>query len=202
MSHLRLLCLMLAVLPLFATGCCCVQGVPNCSTGTCGTGTCGTGTCGPGPIASLASCRGGCGDVYVDEWVSEPPTVDHCCQPNSCGSQPVRNILRALWGQPYGACCPNDLVGPSCGCDSCGGGSVGGSCDSGCCSSGSAPMHSGVVREVPQNATQMKVTPTESAPEEVTPTPAPEIDPMASRGLNPAQRRRAVRTASARYQGR
>jgi len=192
MSHLRLSCLMLAVLPLFATGCCCVQGVPNCSTGACGAGTCG-----PGPIASLASCRGGCGDVYVDEWVSEPPAVDQCCQPASCGCQPVRNILRALWGQPYGACCPNDLVGPSCDC-----GVGGGSCDSGCCSSSSIPMQSGVVREVPQNATQMKVPPTESVPEEVSPTPAPEIDPMASRGLNPAQRRRAVRTASARYQSR
>ncbi len=193
MTHLRLSCLVLAALPFFATGCCCVQGVSTCSTGNCGGGS----------IASLSSCRGACGDVYVDEWISEPPTIDNCAQPcGGCGHcnecQPVRNLLKALWGRPYGACCPNELVGPSCGCDSCSGG--GSSHASMACDCGmDHHMQSGTVREVPHGATQMKPAPTQAESKEVVPTPAPEIDPMASRKLNPAERRRAVRTASTRY---
>lgn len=199
MTHLRLSWLLLAVLPLFATGCCCVQGVSSCSTGNCGGGS----------LASLSSCRGACGDVYVDEWISEPPRIDNCCQPTpqcgGCGQcnqcQPVRNVLKALWGRPYSAHCPNDIVGPSCGCDTCSSGHSSSSCDCGMDHSQGTTVYSspsgGTMREVPHDATEMKLAPTET--NEVVPTPAPEIDPMASRQLNPAARRRAVQTASARH---
>ncbi len=52
---------------LASTGCCCVQGMP---------GSCGGNSCGGGGIAACRSCAGGCGEVYVDEWISEPPTAD------------------------------------------------------------------------------------------------------------------------------
>ena len=91
---------MLAVL-LAGSGCCCVQGMP--------------GQCGPrgmGGLAECRSCSGGCGETYVDEWVSEPPCVDACCA-QSC--RPIRSLLQALWGSRFVN-----------GCDMCGG------CDAGC----------------------------------------------------------------------
>ena len=120
--------LLLGLIAIAGTGCCCVQGMPG---GACGS-SCGGG-CPPGPLMGLASCRGACGETYVDEWVSEPPVVDDCG--GTCGScsvcrQPVRNALRLLWGRPYISQCDTGLCGPSCGdcggadcgCDSCGSG--------------------------------------------------------------------------------
>ncbi len=118
----------LGLVSIASAGCCCVQGLPGntCGPGSCGISSCGTGRCGSGPLMSLAGCRGACGEVYVDEWISEPPTVDNC-GPN-CGGcsqcyQPVRNVLKLLWGRPYIANCDTGLCGPSCdgGCDSYGG---------------------------------------------------------------------------------
>ncbi len=195
---------MLGAMTLFASGCCCVQGLPSgasCDSGFYASTSCGgcndgcsSGTCGGGPLAKLASCRGACGDVYVDEWISEPPTVDNCGY--SCGGcghckqcTPVRSLLKMLWGRSYGACCPTELVGPTCGCDSgsCGGGC---GCDSGGHTSHSTPMHL-------NSAPAMQPVPAKSEvePKEVVPTPAP--DPMA-RHINPARRRMQVRTASHR----
>ena len=123
MSLLRHIWLLLALAGF--SGCCCVQGVSPC--GDCGMGPCGS--CGPGPLATLASCRGACGEVYVDEWISEPPVVDDCgydC--GGCGvcnrCRPVRSVLKLLWGRPYYSACSSGLCGPSCGdpgCDACGG---------------------------------------------------------------------------------
>lgn len=115
--------LSLGLLSLASAGCVCVQGMPGGAVGPAG---CSTGMCGTGPLMGLASCRGACGEVYVDEWISEPPVVDACGP--ACGGcqrcyQPLRNALRMLWGRPYTTCCPTGLVGPSCesGCDSYGG---------------------------------------------------------------------------------
>lgn len=198
--------LFLGLLSAVGSGCCCVQGMPG--------GACGYGNCGPGPIASLASCRGACGDVYVDEWISEPPVVDNCgydcggC--GNCGNcQPVRNLLRLLWGTPYiAACCP-DACGPSCdgGCDGgyvadgysheayydgghahTGGGS-GCNCGQSHSSYGS-PSHAPILphesmQPVPNSGS---ARPLEVAPE-VVPTPAPTVEPSSARRLNPAARR-------------
>ncbi|MGN6136141.1 MAG: hypothetical protein ACTHOU_16760 [Aureliella sp.] len=104
-SHKRFGWLTMMALMLASAGCCCVQGMP----GDCG-------TCGMGQLAACKSCSGGCGDVYVDEWISQPPRVDQCCA-GDC--RPVRSLLQALWGSRF--------VG---GCDMCGG--CQGGCDGGC----------------------------------------------------------------------
>lgn len=213
MIRLRLTGLLLIALPLIASGCCSVPscgsgacGMNTCSTGSCSTGTCGSGG-GGGGLASMLACQGACGDVYVDEWISEPPAPDNCgyaC--GGCGSceqcQPIRNVLKLLWGTPYNACCPNDMVGGSCGgCDSCDGPShlagyeTGGYSSGSSCNCGSPEHHHGgttMMREIPSDGGARML---QQAPEAVVPTPAPEVDPMASH-LNPA-RRRVVRTASA-----
>ena len=118
--------LLLGLLSVIGTGCCCVQGMPG---GACGTASCGGG-CPPGPLMELASCRGACGETYVDEWVSEPPVVDDCgygCRGCARCGQPLRSVLRQLWGRPYMSQCSTGLCGPSCG--DCGGADCG--CDSG-----------------------------------------------------------------------
>lgn len=95
---------------------------------------CNCGKCGPkvpGLVANLASCRGACGEVYVDEWINEPPTPDNCgydC--GGCGQcdccRPLLTVLKKLWGRPYHTSCDTSfLTGPSCGCDSCGGETIG-----------------------------------------------------------------------------
>jgi hypothetical protein len=103
-SQQQLSWLSIMALVLASMGCCCVQGVPgNC--GSCG-------SCGMGGLAAAKSCSGGCGETYVDEWISQPPCVDRCCA-GDC--RPVRSLLQALWGSKF--------VG---GCDGCGG------CDDNC----------------------------------------------------------------------
>ncbi len=160
--------MLLGLLSVTAVGCCCVQGMPNgaCGGGSCGGGAYGIGAggmsacggnCGSGPLLGLAGCRGACGEVYVDEWISEPPIVDNCpgegcggC--NSC-RQPVRNLFSLLWGRPYRTQCDTGLCGPTCG-DGCGcGGQVsesygdgyvdGGAFDSGYTSSGQSSCNCG-----------------------------------------------------------
>lgn len=100
-SQQRLSWLSMMALLLAGAGCCCVQGVP----GNCG-------SCGVGPMAAYKSCSGGCGETYVDEWISEPPRVDECC---AADCRPVRSLLQALWGSRFVN-----------GCDMCGG------CEGGC----------------------------------------------------------------------
>ncbi len=206
--------LLLAFLSVASAGCCCVQGMPG---GACGAGSCGVGGCGPcggGPLLALAGCRGACDGVYVDEWVSEPPVVDDCgydCGGCSRCRQPVRNLLRLLWGTPYNTCCDTGMCGPSCG-DGCG-------CDSQVDSeyyvedSFGAPLHSGYAPNhssgscncgnshsateesvVPVPTQPGVVMPHDSAPSVVPqtiPTPAPTVTPTsATRRLNPAAARR------------
>lgn len=114
--------MLLGLLTVVGAGCCCVQGMP--SGGMYGS-SCDAG-CPPGPLMGLASCSSGCGEVYVDEWISEPPVVDNCgsnCGGCSTCRQPVRNVLRQLWGRPYMSQCDTGMCatgGDACGCDSMG----------------------------------------------------------------------------------
>ncbi|MBX3423994.1 MAG: hypothetical protein KF752_20745 [Pirellulaceae bacterium] len=79
---------------------------------------------GRGPLArffGMVGCGGGtCGDLYVDEWLNEPPTADCCGYPDRSG------CARAVGGRFATSC-------DDCGqcCDS---GSAG--CDDGCCGAG------------------------------------------------------------------
>lgn len=123
-QHLVWLAVM--AMALGSAGCCCVQGTGPCG-GLCGPVSCESGACGGGPIgrlASCSSCSGGCGETYVDEWVSEPPCMDQCCAGNC---RPVRSLLQALWGCRYSGCDAGCEGGCSSGCDSCGYTSAGGS---------------------------------------------------------------------------
>lgn len=76
-----------------------------------------------GPLASffgLTNCTGGgCGELYVDEWLNEPPQVDQCGYSEclQCGPSPVRSLLRAIVGRQYTGSCEScdcggsDIVG-------------------------------------------------------------------------------------------
>ena len=131
MLNRLLSCCLLAALTAFTAGCACTHpgmapmagGCGDCTAASCGDcGPCGGG-CYPGPIlrglGSLFSCHGGCGEVYYDEWCSDPPD---CCDPcNSCGDY-----------TGYGCCSPwNPLAGLS----SLWGYRYAGGCGSGCCGS-------------------------------------------------------------------
>ncbi len=115
--------MLLGLLTVVGAGCCGVQGMqPGGMYGS----SC-DGGCPPGPMMGLASCGSACGEVYVDEWISERPIADNCG--SNCGGcttcrRPVRNVLRLLWGRPYMSQCDTGLCssgGADCGCDSMGG---------------------------------------------------------------------------------
>jgi len=209
------------LMTLVGTGCCCTQGMNSCS-GVVGCSSCPTNSCGTGPLMGLASCRGGCGETYVDEWVSEPPCIDNCgyCETgcDRCHTRrPVRSMLRLLWGVPYkGDCGYSSGCDPGCsdGCSSCDGGMT----DSGNIISGDmhgSVMHSTANRScncggshssgvhmspVPMNPGQSYETPSPTGSpttgEEV-PTPAP-VSPSSAKRLSPAQQRTSVTRASTR----
>lgn len=98
---LRLLTGLAVLLVLGSTiGCCSLhRKTPGCVSGACGVDGCGD--CCPGPchhgflspLEQLLSCGSGCGEVYWDEWLSDPPD---CCDPcDPCGN----------WIGPQGDCC-------------------------------------------------------------------------------------------------
>jgi hypothetical protein len=118
-------------------GCCTVRMGDRCGTGlcdsACGDSTpCECGSCGTGglPFAGVRSriagklasvhCTSGCGEVYWDEHINEPPVCDPCgCNGeftgDTCGSCPTAlGRLRNLWTQ-HRYCpsncetCPSDI---------------------------------------------------------------------------------------------
>lgn len=224
---------LLVALAIFATGCCCSPcggGMSGCDSGGCGGSVLGGRLLG-------ASCSGGCGETYVDEWINEPPCEDNCgfescdsgcggCGTAGCGScgQPLRSILRTLWGTPYrGGSCAECATS----CGSCDGGIVGGESANyhgasvrGCSTCGHsyesvsqpsasklAPPSSSTTVAPSPPAVPMQPTPSMAptrAPEpmpsiapEAVPTPTP-IKKGTSARLNPAQQRGKVRAVSAK----
>lgn len=218
---------------LAATGCCCGPAMNSCGTGCtsplmscdscgpapvdmgCDTG-CGCDSCGPkapGLLAGLASCRGGCGEVYYGERINHPPVADNCgydcggC--GNCGQcRPLVTLLQKLWGRPYMSSCDSSfLCGPSCGCDSCGGdmivsGHVGQGSGCSSCQGGHVTHHPTYASPSPiaspdHSPSSAPAIPMEVMPQTITPanpTPAPNVTPSSARRLNPAQSR--VRHAS------
>jgi len=78
-------------------------------------------------LKSRFACGDGCGEVYIGEWISTPPTPDPCDQcgnfTGQCnhmmyrpGRQPVRNTLRGIAGVRFSGGCG------TCGTDQCDGG--------------------------------------------------------------------------------
>ncbi|XZE36315.1 hypothetical protein SH501x_001875 [Pirellulaceae bacterium SH501] len=114
-------------------GCCGIQVVDRYGS-SCGTG-CGVGCDGIGIRERIATrfasnhCSSGCGEVYWDEQINEPPVCDPCGCDNeftgktSCGRCPgALSRFRELWGFQY---VPNDCTTCSAGhsgassCSSC-----------------------------------------------------------------------------------
>ena len=196
-------CFALLVSSLVASGCCCFPG--NCGPhghgygGECcfcwpkpivWNGSCNE--CGPGPCESCADCCGecgiipflrraktcgmGCGEIYVGEWISDPPD---CCDPcdqcygcwtgphGDCCLGPFQRLLAACHGYKY---CPKPCCGPSCG-----GFCHRGSCGPGCGCEGGAHgvMLGGMAHgaefseDVLPPPTPMKLTPTHAEPHSI-----------------------------------
>jgi hypothetical protein len=110
------LCLPCLPPPIVWNGCCNECGPHGQSCGEM-CGTCG----GCGLFSWLNggwTCRRGCGEVYINEWISDPPD---CCDPcDRCNGQftgpcgncclgPAQRVLAALHGYSY---CPRPYCGP------------------------------------------------------------------------------------------
>lgn len=123
-------------------GCCTMHRPPTgCVGGACGVGDdCCAPRCHHGflsPLEDLLCCGSGCGEVYWDEWLSDPPD---CCDPcDNCGNwigpqgvcgscaQPLNRCN--LWGQRHGQDCCAVACGDTCS-GACGG-ECGGQCGGG-----------------------------------------------------------------------
>ncbi len=208
-TYFRASWILTCFMTLVGAGCCCRQGMNTCNSGYSSCSSCPTGGCGAGPLLGLASCRGGCGETYVDEWVSEPPCIDDCGYCDSgcdrCrSSRPVRSVLRALWGTPYNGGCGCGSSSCDGGCSSCGAGSmaVSGPMPSKSCNCGGSHgvtnMHSGMHSDsMPANSMPSHAAPAVSrpAPAGSVPTPAP-VAPSSARRLSPAQQKTTIARAS------
>ena len=133
-------------------GCCSIRMAGHgCETGSCGSigcSECGeSGRCGTlrSKIANRirsTNCGSGCGEVYWDEQINEPPVCDPCgCdgqfECGSCNSCPsVLRRLRSLWGYRYQ---PSN-------CEECS------SCSTGSTSSGSCSTCASNTHAEPNNA--------------------------------------------------
>jgi hypothetical protein len=137
--------------PIVWNGCC--NDCGPCPGQSCADNCCGG--CGPFGqgglfpwIRNYWSCGRGCSEVYINEWISDPPD---CCDPcDKCYGQftgqqgycclgPAQRLLAALHGYRY---CPPPNCGPWCPifghcdpCPPCGCGGVG------CASCGGGPVH-------------------------------------------------------------
>ena len=176
-------------------GCCTVRMVGDgCETGTCGGGSGGGGIgCGGiGGCGTLRSrladrirgmnCGSGCGEIYWDEQINEPPVCDPCgcdgefeCGRN--GSCPTAlGRLRNLWGYRY--------VPSNCGeCNSCE--TSPSRSSSGTCSTCEGNTHADYATEVhaamPTRTMAIKTMATQTATEAYTersPTPASKPRPQ------------------------
>jgi hypothetical protein len=197
-------CILACLLTMMASGCCCTQGRNTCNSYS----SCPTGGCGAGPLMQMSSCRGGCGEVYVDEWFNHPPCADDCGYSNcSCGQcRPIRSVLRALWGTPY--------IAPGCdscgsyaapGCSSCDGGGVvteghvgGSSCNCGG-NHGSNATHKSAMPNPghSQSPAEPHAKPSEAieVPSPNAPTPAP-VTASSAKRLSPVKQKMAATRAS------
>ena len=151
MSRYILFLLSALLVSVISVGCC----GPNCGVRTCndcdGIGY-GEKVIPRRPFDRLRNgslfCGSGCGEVYVDEWLSNPPDCcDPCDGPNFIGQNSnCQNSCRATCWQPGdllrrfgsvlvgGRHCTGAQSSADCGC---GGGCSDGSCGGGGCSDGS-----------------------------------------------------------------
>lgn len=88
---------------------------------------------GPATFAERAACRTGCGEIYLDEWLSDPPEDCDPCDDHGnwigpqpcCRKRPIGGLWSLLWG------CRGDTCADGECCD--------GSCEGGCEARGAFP---------------------------------------------------------------
>ncbi len=177
-------------------------------------GCCGMRTCsGWNGFSARMACAGGCGEVYVDEYLNHPPINDPCgscdtgcdsCGSGSCGAnyvggtcQPSRPVLKRLaqfWGIQY---IPSDCGEcGSGGCDCGGSGSIvsgysahsSGDCNCGGSHSGhsveSAPMEVYEGSLQPVPQTRQNIVP---EPVQAAPKKAPPANAVPAEEIQPKQ---------------
>jgi hypothetical protein len=185
--------------PIVWNGCCNDCGPSQCESCDqyCG-GGCGI-FGGQGLLPGLRgcmSCGRGCSEIYINEWISDPPDCcdpcDKCCGnftgPNgNCYRGPFVRLLSALHGYSY---CPPPNCGPwrpifghcnpcgpgggsSCGggCSTCGGGGCSSCGGGGCSSCGGGPAHGADIYyegEMPVQGMPVQRTPTQAMPSQGT----------------------------------
>lgn len=161
-----------ALLAAAGSGCCTNPGYGGCGIGPCGSGPC-AGRLG-GIVRNTMTCNSGCGEVYVDEWISDPPACCDPCDscsgqyigPQSCCGRPFAGLLNFIVGYRYNGGCA-DCCGTCGGCDSCGGVSGHGYSGSPGCQSCGHPMQGEVIQS--DEYIQPQPTPPRNPPQ---PTPA------------------------------
>ena len=201
-SFVLLVASLLGLLPLAGTGCCVYRPggpIDPCGPGEVafrpshrGGGGCdGCGSCGR-EKGFISACKWGCGEIYWDEWLSDPPD---CCDPcddcgnwtgpqGCCDSGVLAKISAALWGcrgEPCsdGECC--ERRGGWCGKSGC----STGSCSIGGCTDRADwfPTEDGAPAE---DGVPLLTTPADEAP-----TPAPRVIPQQSPQSEPKAKRPA-----------
>lgn len=189
-------------------GCCSIRMVgDSCEMGACGGLGCdGIGSCGSlrSRIANRirsTNCSSGCGEIYWDEQINEPPVCDPCgCngefECGSCRSCPTAlGRLRNLWGYRYmpsncGECssCTTPMRDYSGSCSTCAGNThaengIGGHSVAPTQTVTNRPADNSTGARVPTPASKPKL---ERAPG-VAPTPVPDSNAV-YRGNAPAER--------------
>jgi hypothetical protein len=208
--------------PIVWDGCCNECGPNNCSScaGYCNGGCQTCGIFGHGGIfhglGGCMSCGKGCSDIYINEWISDPPDCcdpcDKCCGeftgPHGyCCRGPFQRILSALHCYKY---CPPPDCGPwkpifgHCGCGNCG--NYGASCgcgDIGCSTcAGGAYSGGGVYDDGQPSQVVPRPTPINRTPQAVPAGPgeptsilnenwdAPRVKPEPGKPIHNAQQPR------------
>ncbi|MFO0868502.1 MAG: hypothetical protein U0935_06095 [Pirellulales bacterium] len=136
--------------------------------------SCRTGSC-RSTLGERASCRWGCGEIYWDEWLSDPPD---CCDPcDGCGN----------WAGPQSCCRSSPLSSLwsfLCGCrgEPCRDGE---DCSGGCGRSGCSSCVSAGADEGPFADEPTLQAPLPAEEPEPAPMPARKPDPKAKRPARP-----------------
>ena len=175
----------------FQMGCCTVGPMGGCGD-SCGPGACGVGLFHGGLRDRLAAghCASGCGEVYWDEQINEPPVCDPCgyggefTGGSTCGTCPgAFSRFRQLMGFTYAPSdCDTCVMGPSPVESAC----AGGNCSSGGCTDCASSGYAGsLVSAGPQQSYRVPQGAAPRASEGPTKTGSPTSRPT------PAQRKPA-----------
>lgn len=155
-------------------------------------------------LVSHNSCKGGCGEIYFDEWLNEKPCPDKCCfatapscdtadscdgcdSGSQCNPEKKKRGLLVSYGKHFKANCSSSLI---CnGCDNCEGPQ---SVISSSYEATPSMSPSVIAASIPEPK-QAPEKPISTRQTEFVPTPAPITRTSAK--INPAKQRQSVRQA-------